>query len=109
MENETGYAYQGNNYLVHEGVDLNAVSTAWIVSKAYHVESAYELSFYWRGRWSSAYDFYLDGANVAAIPYCGNPDTIEITNRGTDFLDVSWSAVTDVNNYEISWVPAGFD
>jgi len=175
VENETGYAYQGNNYLVHEGVDLNAVSTAWIVSKAYHVGSAYELSFYWRGRWSSAYDFtavyistgsndpvanpsdftelkefspanypnnwlqwkeeqydlsayanqdiyiafkyvgdhahdfYLDEVNVAAMPYCGNPDTIEITNRGTDFLDVSWSAVTDVDNYEISWGPAGFD
>ena len=175
VKNETGYAYQGNNYLAHEGVDLNAVSTSWIVSKAYHVGSAYELSFYWRGRWSSAYnftavyistgsndpvanpsdftelkefspanypnnwlqwkeeqydlsayanqdiyvafkyvgdhahDFYLDEFNVAAMPFCDNPDTIEITNRGTDFLDVSWSAVTGVENYEISWGPSGFD
>ncbi len=69
----TGYAYDGTHYLVHEGVDLAAESTSWVVSEAFHLGVDYQLKFYWRGRWTSAYNFTGVYISTASNDPVANP------------------------------------
>ncbi len=69
----TGYAHDGTHYLVHEGVDIAAESTSWVVSEAFHLGVDYELKFYWRGRWTSAYNFTGVYISTASNDPVANP------------------------------------
>ncbi len=58
VQNASGYAHGGSSqYLAHLGVDIASESTSWVVSSAQTVGSAYELRFFWRGKWSTAYNY----------------------------------------------------
>ena len=172
---QTGYAHDGTHYLAHEGVDIAAESTSWVVSNVIHVGTDYELTFFWRGRWSTAYnfsaayistasndpvtnpgdftmlsefspanypntwlqwnkeaynlssyanqdiyiafkyvgdhahDFFVDEINVGPMPYCELPDNLTLTGRGMDYIDIQWSGVQGVDDYEVVWGAPGFD
>ncbi len=172
---QTGYAHDGTHYLAHEGVDITAESTSWVVSDVIHVGTDYELTFYWRGRWSTAYnfsaayistasndpvanpgdftqlneyspanypntwlqwnkemvdlssyanqdiyiafkyvgdhahDFFIDEVNVAPMPYCELPDNLALSDRGMDYLDIQWTGVQGIDDYEVVWGAPGFD
>jgi hypothetical protein len=175
VQDNTGYAHEGTHYLVHEGVNISSESTSWVVTNPISINNNYELKFYWRGKWSSAYnftgvyistsgndpiltpgdytlleefspanypntwlqwneaafdlsaysgqnvyiafkyvgdfahDFYIDDLNVAPIPYCEIPQNFIASNRDLTTIDVSWTPVTGVNEYEIVWGTSGFD
>ena len=97
---QTGYAHEGTKYLVHEGVDLAAESTSWVVSNVIHVGTGYELSFYWRGRWTSAYNF------TAAYISTGSNDPV--ANPG-DFTMLEEYSPTNFPNTWLQWNNAKID
>lgn len=174
VQNTNGYAHGGSQYLAHLGVDISAESTSWVVSSAQTISSAYELRFFWRGKWSSfynytgvyvsttssdpvanpgdftlleelspanypntwlqwneaaydlsaysgqvyiafkyvgdhAHDFYIDDFSVGPMPYCDVPGNIDVDNRYTDSLDISWDGVAGYDTYEVVWGAPGFD
>jgi len=73
VQDQTGYAYEGTHYLVHEGVDITTESTSWVVSNSIHVGAGYELKFAWRGRWSNAYNYSGIYISTASNDPVANP------------------------------------
>jgi len=100
VKDETGYAHDGTKYLVHEGIDLAAESTSWVISNVVHVGTGYELSFYWRGRWTSAYNF------TAVYISTGSNDPI--SNPG-DFTMLEELSPTNYPNTWLQWNKAMYD
>ncbi len=73
VKDDAGYAYEGTHYLVHEGVDIAAESTSWVVSNAIYVGMDYEMTFLWRGRWSNAYNFTAAYISTGSNDPVANP------------------------------------
>ncbi len=73
VKDDAGYAYEGSHYLVHEGVDIAAESTSWVVSNAIYVGMDYEITFLWRGRWSNAYNFTAAYISTGSNDPVANP------------------------------------
>ena len=57
VDDQSGYAHAGSRYLVHIGTDIASESTSWVVSNGYVISNNYEVKFFWRGKWSNAYNF----------------------------------------------------
>jgi hypothetical protein len=56
VQNTAGYAHGGVQFLSHIGANIATESTSWVVSSAQTIGCAYELRFFWRGKWSTAYN-----------------------------------------------------
>ncbi len=177
VSDQTGIAHSGTHFMAHFATDIATESTSWVVSSGFYVGNAYEMSFFWRGKWSfsynfsgvyisttsgdpvanpndftlleefspsnypdtwlqwneasydlsqyqgqvvyvafkyvgdNAHDFYIDDVNVGPMPYCNVPTNLEVAGNTNDHttLDVTWTPVVGVNNYEIVWGAPGFD
>ena len=97
---QNAYAHDGTNYLAHEGIDLAAESTSWVVTNVIHVGNGYELTFYWRGRWSNSYNF------TAAYISTGSNDPV--SNPG-DFTQLEEYSPGNFPNTWLQWNKAAYD
>ncbi|NPA45625.1 MAG: T9SS type A sorting domain-containing protein [Chlorobi bacterium] len=88
---DTGIARSPYNFLAHKGVDISQESTSWIVSPAINVPANQELIFYWREKWSYAYNY--SGVYIST----GSNDPI---NNPDDFTEL---AEFDPNDYPDTW------
>jgi hypothetical protein len=105
VDNQNGYAHGGTNYLVHEGADLNAESTSWVVSNVMHVGTGYELKFFWRGRWTSAYNFSGAYISIASNDPISNPGDFTLLKEfSPDNYPNTWlqwnEEAMELSNYE---------
>ncbi len=104
VQDNAGYAHEGTHYLVHEGTDISTESTSWIVSKPYSLDNNSELKFYWRGKWSSAYNFTGLYISTASNDPVANPqDFILLEEFSPDTYSDDWFvwklAAFDLSSY----------
>ena len=100
VDDQSGYAYSGSKYLVHLGEDIATESTSWVVSSSFVPSNYYELKFFWRGKWSSVYNF--TGVYIST----GSNDPI--TNPG-DFTLLEELSPTNYPNTWLQWNQANYD
>ena len=100
VQNTTGYAHAGTQYLAHLGDDIAAESTSWVVSPAQSVGSAYELRFFWRGKWTSYYNFTGVYISTASNDPVANPG---------DFTLLEELSPANYPNTWLQWNEAAYD
>jgi len=101
---DTGIARSPYNILAHKGVDINQESTSWIVSPAINVPANQELVFYWREKWSYAYNYSGVYISTASNDPINNPnDFTELGEFDPDDYPDTWNlwnkAMFDLSSY----------
>ncbi len=92
VADDNGIARSAPNFLAHKGVDLQQVSTSWIVSPAYTIGSTQELIFYWREKWSYAYDYSGVYISTASNDPINNPnDFVELAEFNPNDYPDTWN------------------
>jgi len=100
VADEVGYAHSGSQYLAHLGDDISTTSTSWVVSSAYALSNNYELKFYWRGKWTSSYNF--------TGVYVSTTSSDPVANPG-DFTLLEELSPANYPNTWLQWSEAAYD
>ncbi len=96
---DAGIARSQENFLAHMGEDIAQESTSWIVSPPIVVGSSQELVFYWREKWSYAYNY--SGVFISS----GSNDPIQNPGDFTELAEFDPAVYTTWNQ----WNEAAFD
>ncbi len=96
---DTGIARSPYQFLGYIGTDISQISDAWIVSPAITVGNNKELIFYWREKWSYAYNY--SGVYIST----GSSDPI---NNPNDFTELAEFNPNDYPTWN-EWNKAMFD
>ncbi len=101
---EASIAHSPDNMLAHKGVDLEQESTSWIVSPAIDLSDNQQLEFYWREKWSFAYNYSGVYISTGSNDPINNPDDfVELAEFNPDDYPDTWNewnrAVFDLRPY----------
>ncbi len=102
---DSSIAHSIPNFLAHFGEDISQESTSWIVSPAITLGSNQELVFYWREKWSYAYNYSGVYISTGSNDPINNPsDFTELAEFDPDDYPDTWNtwnkAMFDLRNYD---------
>jgi len=101
---EASVAYSPDNILAHQGVDLEQESTSWVVTPAIDLPENQQLEFYWREKWSFAYNYSGVYISTGSNDPINNPDDfVELAEFSPEDYPDTWNewnrAIIDLRAY----------